>query len=114
MPRSKNKVAAKAKRKKILKAAKGFFGRAKNVHTVAKNHVEKAGVHAYSGRKQKKRIYRGIWIQRINAAVRPFGLSYSQFIHKLDEKEIKLNRKVLADLALTNPEAFKAIVDQVK
>jgi large subunit ribosomal protein L20 len=114
MPRSKNKVAAKAKRKKILKAAKGFFGRAKNVHTVAKNHVEKAGVHAYSGRKQKKRIYRGIWIQRINAAVRPFGLSYSQFIHKLDEKEIKLNRKVLADLALNNPEAFKAIVDQVK
>ncbi len=114
MPRSKNKVAAKAKRKKILKAAKGFFGRAKNVHTVAKNHVEKAGVHAYSGRKQKKRIYRGIWIQRINAAVRPFGLSYSQFIHKLDEKEIKLNRKVLADLALNNPEAFKSIVDQVK
>jgi large subunit ribosomal protein L20 len=114
MPRSKNKVAAKARRKKILKEAKGFFGRAKNVHTVAKNLVEKAGVHAYSGRKQKKRIYRGIWIQRINAAVRPFGLSYSQFIHKLDEKEIKLNRKVLADLALNNPEAFKAIVDQVK
>ncbi len=114
MPRSKNKVAAKARRKKILKEAKGFFGRAKNVHTVAKNHVEKAGIHAYSGRKQKKRIYRGIWIQRINAAVRPFGLSYSQFIHKLDEKEIKLNRKVLADLALNNPEAFKAIVDQVK
>lgn len=114
MPRSRNKVAAKAKRKKILDQAKGFFGRGKNVHTVAKNKVEKGGVHAYSGRKQKKRIYRGIWIQRINAAVRPHGLSYSKFIHALEEKGIDLNRKVLADLALNNPEAFKAIVDKVK
>lgn len=114
MPRSRNKVAAKAKRKKILDQAKGFYGRGKNVHTVAKNLVEKGGVHAYAGRKQKKRIYRGIWIQRINAAVRPFGMSYSKFIHALEEKGIDLNRKVLADLALNNPEAFKAIVEKVK
>lgn len=114
MPRSRNKVASKARRKKVLGEAKGYWGRAKNVYTVAKNVVEKAGVHAYSGRKQKKRIYRSIWIQRINAAVRPHGLSYSKFMHLLDEKEIKINRKVLADLAHNNPEAFKAIVDQVK
>jgi len=114
MPRSKNKVAAKAKRKKILKAAKGYFGRAKNVHTVAKNHVEKAGVHAYSGRKQKKRIYRGIWIQRINAAVRPFGLSYSHFMNALHKSNVEVDRKVLADLAMNQPESFKALVNQVK
>lgn len=114
MPRSKNKVASKQRRKKVLDSAKGYFGRAKNVYTVAKNVVEKAGVHAYSGRKQKKRLYRSLWIQRINAGVRPHGMSYSEFIGKATEKGIALNRKALADLAMNNPEAFKAIVDQVK
>ena len=114
MPRSKNKVAAKARRKKILKEAKGFFGRAKNVHTVAKNHVEKAGIHAYSGRKQKKRIYRGVWIQRINAAARLEGMSYSKLMGALHKAGIEMNRKVLADLAMNHPEAFKAIVTKAK
>lgn len=114
MPRSKNKVASKARRKKIIASAKGYWGRAKNVYTVAKNVVEKAGVHAYAGRKQKKRLYRGIWIQRINAAVRPYGMSYSEFIGKINAKGIEINRKALADLALSNPDAFKAIVDKVK
>jgi large subunit ribosomal protein L20 len=114
MPRSVNSVAAKARRKKILKAAKGYFGRRKNVHTVAKNAVEKAGVYAYSGRKQKKRHFRGLWIQRINAGARLHGMSYSEFMGKVNSKNISLNRKVLADLAMNNPEAFKAVVDQVK
>lgn len=114
MPRSKNKVAAKARRKKILDSAKGFWGRGKNVFTVAKNKVEKAGVHAYSGRKQKKRLYRALWIQRINAAVRPYGMSYSQFIGQVNAKGVALNRKALADLALNNPDAFKAVVEKVK
>lgn len=114
MPRSKNKVAAKARRKKILDSAKGFWGRGKNVLTVAKNKVEKAGVHAYSGRKQKKRLYRALWIQRINAAVRPYGMSYSQFIGQVNAKGVALNRKALADLALNNPDAFKAVVEKVK
>ncbi|MFN3916739.1 MAG: 50S ribosomal protein L20 [Flavobacteriales bacterium] len=114
MPRSVNSVAAKARRKKILKAAKGYFGRRKNVHTVAKNAVEKAGVYAYSGRKQKKRHFRGLWIQRINAGAREHGMSYSEFMGKVNSKGVALNRKVLADLAMNNPEAFKAVVDQVK
>lgn len=114
MPRSKNKVASKARRKKVLASAKGYWGRAKNVYTVAKNVVEKGGVHAYSGRKQKKRLYRGIWIQRINAAARENGMSYSEFMGKLHDKGIELNRKALADLALNNPEAFKAVIDSVK
>jgi large subunit ribosomal protein L20 len=114
MPRSVNSVAAKARRKKILKAAKGYFGRRKNVHTVAKNAVEKAGVYAYSGRKQKKRHFRGLWIQRINAGAREHGMSYSEFMGKVNAKGVELNRKVLADLAMNNPEAFKAVVDQVK
>ncbi|MBX7093421.1 MAG: 50S ribosomal protein L20 [Flavobacteriales bacterium] len=114
MPRSKNKVASKARRKKILDSAKGFWGRGKNVLTVAKNKVEKAGVHAYSGRKQKKRLYRALWIQRINAAVRPLGMSYSEFIGKANAKGIALNRKALADLALNHPDAFKAVVEKVK
>ncbi|SVE01771.1 uncharacterized protein METZ01_LOCUS454625, partial [marine metagenome] len=111
MPRSVNSVAAKARRKKILKAAKGYFGRRKNVHTVAKNAVEKAMQYAYRDRKNKKRTFRALWIQRINAGTRQYGLSYSQFMGKIHANKIELNRKVLADLAMNNPEAFKAIVD---
>ena len=114
MPRSVNAVASKARRKKVLKEAKGYFGRRKNVYTVAKNAVEKAGVYAFRDRRQKKRNFRALWIQRINAGVREHGMSYSQFMGKINEKGIDLNRKVLADLALNNPEAFKAVVDSVK
>ena len=114
MPRSTNAVAAKARRKKVLKAAKGYFGRRKNVHTVAKNAVEKAMQYAYIGRKQKKRNFRSLWIQRINAGVREHGLSYSTFMGGISKKGIALNRKVLADLAMNHPEAFKAVVDKVK
>ncbi|MBJ59447.1 MAG: 50S ribosomal protein L20 [Flavobacteriales bacterium] len=114
MPRSVNAVAAKARRKKVLKAAKGYFGRRKNVHTVAKNAVEKAMQYAYIGRKQKKRNFRSLWIQRINAGVREHGLSYSTFMGGISKKGIALNRKVLADLAMNHPEAFKAVVDKVK
>ena len=114
MPRSVNSVAAKARRKKILKAAKGYFGRRKNVHTVAKNAVEKAMQYADRDRKNKKRTFRALWIQRINAGTRQYGLSYSQFMGKIHENKIELNRKVLADLAMNNPQAFKAIVDKVK
>lgn len=114
MPRSVNVVAARARRKKTMKLAKGYFGRRKNVWTVAKNAIEKGLVYAYIGRKQKKRTFRALWIQRINAATRQHGMSYSQFIGKVNAKGIKLNRKVLADLALNHPEAFKAVVDEVK
>jgi large subunit ribosomal protein L20 len=114
MPRSVNHVASRARRKKVLKLAKGYFGRRKNVWTVAKNAVEKGLVYAYIGRKQKKRSFRSMWIVRINAGVRPFGLSYSVFINKLSQAGIELNRKVLADLAMNHPEAFKAIVEKVK
>ncbi len=114
MPRSVNSVASRARRKKVLKLAKGYFGRRKNVWTVAKNSVEKGLVHAYSGRKQKKRLYRSIWVQRINAGVRPLGMSYSRFMNAVKVKGLQLNRKVLADLALNHPDAFKAVVDQVK
>jgi len=114
MPRSVNSVAAKARRKKILKEAKGYFGRRKNVHTVAKNAVEKGLQYAYIGRKQKKRNFRGLWIQRINAACREYNMSYSEFMGKIAKKDIQLNRKVLADLAMNDPKAFKAIVDSVK
>ena len=114
MPKSTNSVAAKARRKKVIKQAKGYYGRRKNVHTVAKNAVEKGLQYAYEGRKQKKRNFRSLWVQRINAAAREHGMSYSVFMGKVAEKGIKLNRKVLADLALNNPEAFKAIVDTVK
>jgi large subunit ribosomal protein L20 len=114
MPKSVNSVAAKARRKKILKAAKGYFGRRKNVHTVAKNAVEKAMQYAYRDRKNKKRTFRALWIQRINAGTRQYGMSYSQFMGKVHANGIELNRKVLADLAMNNPEAFKAIVDKVK
>ena len=114
MPRSVNAVAAKARRKKVLDAAKGYFGRRKNVHTVAKNAVEKAMQYAYIGRKQKKRNFRSLWIQRINAGVREHGMSYSTFMGAVSKKGIALNRKVLADLAMNHPEAFKAIVEKVK
>ena len=114
MPRSVNAVAAKARRKKVIKAAKGYFGRRKNVHTVAKNAVEKAMQYAYIGRKQKKRNFRSLWIQRINAGVRENGMSYSTFMGSLSKKGIVLNRKVLADLAMNHPEAFKAIVEKIK
>ena len=114
MPRSVNSVASRKRRKKILKAAKGYFGRRKNVYTVAKNAVERAMQYAYRDRKNNKRNFRSLWIQRINAGVRLHGMSYSQFMGKVKANNIELNRKVLADLAMNNPEAFKAVVDQVK
>lgn len=114
MPRSVNAVASRARRKRILKQAKGFYGKRKNVYTVAKNVVEKGMTYAYVGRKLKKREYRRLWIARINAAVREEGLTYSQFINKLMVAGITLDRKVLADLAMNNPESFKALVAQVK
>jgi len=114
MPRSVNSVASRARRKKIFKQAKGFFGRRKNVWTVAKNAVEKAMQYAYRGRKEKKRNFRALWITRINAGTREHGMSYSQFMGALKKNNIELNRKVLADLAMNHPEAFKAVVDQVK
>ena len=113
MPRSVNAVAARERRKKIIKQASGYWGRRKNVWTVAKNAVEKALVYAYIGRKQKKRQYRALWIQRINAGARQHGMSYSALMGKLSKADIQLNRKVLADLAMNHPEAFKSIVDKV-
>ncbi|SFF11740.1 LSU ribosomal protein L20P [Chitinophaga sp. CF118] len=114
MPRSVNAVASRARRKKILKQAKGFYGKRKNVYTVAKNVLEKGLTYSYVGRKLKKRNYRQLWIARINAAARAEGLTYSQFIHKLSEKNIDLNRKVLADLAMNEPETFKNLITSVK
>lgn len=114
MPRSVNAVASRARRKKILKKAKGYYGKRKNVYTVAKNIVEKGQTYAYVGRKLKKRDYRQLWIARINAAVRGEGLTYSVFIDKLNKKGITLDRKVLADLAMNEPASFKALVDSVK
>jgi len=114
MPRSVNSVASRRRRKKILKLAKGYFGRRKNVYTVAKNAVEKAMCYSYRDRKNKKRSFRALWITRINAGSRIHGLSYSQFMGKVKANNIELNRKVLADLAMNHPEAFKAIVEKVK
>ncbi|MDX9941615.1 MAG: 50S ribosomal protein L20 [Bacteroidales bacterium] len=114
MPRSVNKVASRAKRKKLLKLTKGYFGGRKNLLTVAKNTWEKGQTYAYRDRRNKKREFRKLWIQRINAGARQHGLSYSQFIGKLNARDIQINRKVLADLAMNNPEAFKAIVDSVQ
>ena len=114
MPRSVNSVAKRARRKRVLKQAKGYFGRRKNVYTVAKNAVEKAMLYSYRDRKNNKRNFRSLWIMRINAGVRQYGMSYSQFMGKVKANNIELNRKVLADLAMNNPEAFKAIVDKVK
>ena len=114
MPRSVNAVASRARRKKVLKLTRGNFGARKNVWTVAKNTWEKGLQYAYRDRKVKKRNFRALWIQRINAAVRTEGLSYSQFIDLLKKANVEINRKVLADLAMNHPVAFKAIVDKVK
>ncbi|MBR8785260.1 50S ribosomal protein L20 [Porphyromonas levii] len=114
MPRSVNHVASRAKRKKILKKTRGYYGARKNVWTVAKNTWEKGLQYAYRDRKAKKRSFRSLWIQRINAAVREEGLSYSKFMGMLKDKRIDINRKVLADLAMNHPEAFKAIVEQAR
>ena len=114
MPRSVNAVASRARRKKVLKLAKGNFGSRGNVWTVAKNTVEKGLQYAYRDRKNKKRTFRSLWIQRINAAARNNGLTYSEFMGKLNASGIQLNRKVLADLAMNNPQAFEAIVNKVK
>jgi len=114
MPRSVNAVASRARRKKVLKLAKGNFGSRGNVWTVAKNTVEKGLQFAYAHRQLKKRTFRSLWITRINAAVRAQGMTYSQFIGKLNAKGIVLNRKVMADLAMNEPKAFEAIVNAVK
>ena len=114
MPRSVNVVAARRRRKKVLKAARGFWGSRSKVFTIAKNTLEKGMQYAYRDRKVKKREFRGLWIQRINAGTRLHGMSYSVFMGKLHAKNIDLNRKTLADLAMNNPEAFKAIVHAIK
>lgn len=114
MPRSVNSVASRERRKKVLKLAKGNFLARRNVWTVAKNTVEKGLTYAYRDRRAKKRDFRSLWIQRINAAVRPQGMTYSVFIDKLNKKGVQLNRKVLADLAMNHPEAFQAVVNAVK
>ena len=114
MPRSVNNVASRAKRKRILKLAKGFFGRKKNVWTVAKNAVEKGLGYAYRDRKQKKREFRAVWIQRISAGARIHGMSYSQLMGSLNKSGVDLNRKVLADLAMNHPQAFEAVIKKVK
>ena len=114
MPRSKNAVASRARRKKVLDQAKGFYGKRKNVYTVAKNVLEKGLTYSYVGRKLKKREYRTLWIARINAAVRELGLTYSAFMNALHKSNIEIDRKVLADLAMNQPESFKALVEQVK
>ena len=114
MPRSVNVVAARRRRKKVLKAARGFWGSRSKVFTIAKNTLEKGMQYAYRDRKVKKREFRGLWIQRINAGTRLHGMSYSVFMGKLHAKNIDLNRKTLADLAMNNPEAFKSIVHAVK
>jgi large subunit ribosomal protein L20 len=114
MPRSVNSAASREKRKKALKLAKGNFLARRNVWTVAKNTVEKGLTYAYRDRRAKKRDFRSLWIQRINAAVRPQGMNYSVFINKLSQKDVQLNRKVLADLAMNHTEAFQAVVNAVK
>jgi large subunit ribosomal protein L20 len=114
MPRSVNHVASRARRKKILRLTKGYWGARANVWTIAKNTLEKGLIYAYRDRKDKKRSMRGLWIQRINAGVREHGMSYSEFIGKLNAKGMQLNRKVLADLAMNHPEAFKAVVNSLK
>ncbi|PDH53807.1 MAG: 50S ribosomal protein L20 [Cryomorphaceae bacterium MED-G14] len=114
MPRSVNTVASRQKRKKILKKAKGYFGRRKNVYTVAKNAVEKALSYAYRDRKTKKRVFRSLWITRINAAAREHGLSYSELMYKLKSNNILINRKVLADIAMNDRKKFEEIINKVK
>jgi len=114
MPRSVNTVASRRKRKKIFKQTKGYFGRRKNVYTVAKNALEKGMTYAYRDRRRKKGEFRSLWIQRINAAVREYDMSYSEFMGKVNKQGINLSRKALADLAMNNPKAFEAIVEKVK
>ncbi len=114
MPRSVNSVASRARRKKVLKQTKGNFGSRKNVITVAKNTLDKGLGYAYRDRRKKKGEFRSLWIQRINAGVRQYGMSYSQFIGSLEKKGVALNRKTLADLAMNHPEAFRTIVEKVK
>lgn len=114
MPRSVNAVASRARRKKVLDQTKGYWGRRKNVFTVAKNALEKGLQYAYHDRRKKKIAFRALWIQRINAAVREHGMSYSEFIGKINKNGIELNRKALADLAMNHPEAFKAVVKSLK
>lgn len=114
MPRSVNAVASRARRKKILKSARGYFGARSKVYTVAKNAVEKGLTYAYRDRKQKKRLFRRLWITRINAAARQNDMTYSTLMNKLSEANVGLNRKVLADLAMNHPEAFKAVIASVK
>lgn len=114
MPRSVNAVASRARRKRYLKAAKGYFGARSKVYTVAKNAVEKGLTYAYRDRRNKKRAFRRLWIARINAAARQNGTTYSRLMHGLSNAGVGLNRKVLADLAMNHPEAFKAVVDSVK
>ncbi len=114
MPRATNAVASRARRKKLLKLTKGNFLARANVWTVAKNTYEKGLTYAYRDRKTKKRLFRSLWIQRINAAVRPYGMTYSEFIGKVAKNNIALNRKVLADLAMNHPKAFEAVVKSLK
>jgi len=114
MPRVKNAVASRQKRKKVMKQTKGYFGRRKNVWTVSKNAYEKGLSYAYRDRRKKKAEFRALWIQRINAAVREYDMSYSEFMGKLSKADIKINRKVLADLAMNDPKAFEAIVKKVQ
>jgi len=114
MPRSKNKVAAHRRRKKLLAKAKGYWGARSKVHTIAKTHVEKGLVHAYRDRKLKKRNYRNLWVVRINAAIRPFGLSYSKFIDALKKSGVVINRKMLAQLSTEHPNAFAALVNFIQ
>ena len=114
MPKSSNAVAARQRRKKVMKQTKGYFGRRKNVWTVSKNAYEKGLTYAYRDRRKKKTEFRAIWIQRINAAVRPYDMSYSEFMGKLNKSGIEINRKVLADLAMNDPQAFEAIVKKVQ
>ena len=114
MPRSVNAVASRARRKKILKRTRGYWGAKKNVYTIAKNTYEKGLKYAYRDRKTKKRNFRALWIQRINAGARQHGISYSELMNKIENKGIQLNRKVLADLAMNHPEAFKKVVETVK
>ncbi|WP_185861422.1 50S ribosomal protein L20 [Blattabacterium cuenoti] len=113
MPRSTNSVSSRRKRKKILKLAKGFYGSRSKIYTVAKNAVEKSLSYAFSGRKKKKRDFRSLWIQRINAGVRQYGKSYSEFMSKLSEKKIKINRKILSFISMNDPNTFKKIIDDV-
>ena len=114
MPKSSNSVASRKRRKKILKKAKGYFGRRKNVYTIAKNAVEKGLSYAYRDRKNKKRVFRSLWITRINAAARQHGLSYSELINKLKIQGIEINRKVLADIAMNDPDKFSSIIKNLK